>query len=178
MDIYSSSHNHGSGKWIPPILVSFHLGQFSTSMIMGERVYNIYTWSPCVLCFGGWTLKNKVFYNQNKGLLGSRYIFINIIYNNIYICMYVLFWKKCGLQFFQLFNFTHHLGCLLHGFLVLACLKAFTPARVTLPLVNSETEKTSPWSVGGGGWCGAWPIKKSPKQKEEEGQLKHLLGFV
>ena len=37
VDIYSSSHNHGSGKWVPPILVSFHLVQFSTSMIMGER---------------------------------------------------------------------------------------------------------------------------------------------
>ena len=23
---YPSSHNHGSGKWAPPILVSFHLG--------------------------------------------------------------------------------------------------------------------------------------------------------
>ena len=35
---YPSSHNHGSGKWIPPILVSFHLGWCSTSMVMGERV--------------------------------------------------------------------------------------------------------------------------------------------
>ena len=33
-----SSHNHGSGKWVPPILVSLHLAWFSTSMIMGERV--------------------------------------------------------------------------------------------------------------------------------------------
>ena len=33
-----SSHNHGSGKWVRPILVSFHLAWFSTSMIMGERV--------------------------------------------------------------------------------------------------------------------------------------------
>ena len=24
--VYPSSHNHGSGKWVPPILVSFHLG--------------------------------------------------------------------------------------------------------------------------------------------------------
>ena len=36
--VYPSSHNHGSGKCVPPILVSFHLGWFSTSMIMGERV--------------------------------------------------------------------------------------------------------------------------------------------
>ena len=71
-------------------------------------------------------------------------------------------------NFFQLFNFTHHLGCLLHGFLVLACLKAFTPARVTLPLVNSETEKTSPWSVGGVAGVALGQKKKSPKQKEEE----------
>ena len=32
-------NTHGSRKWVPPILVSFHLGYFSTSMIMGERVY-------------------------------------------------------------------------------------------------------------------------------------------
>ena len=31
--IYPSSQNDGSGKWIPPILVSFHLGWFSTSMV-------------------------------------------------------------------------------------------------------------------------------------------------
>ena len=35
---YPSSHNNGSGRWVPPKLVSFHLGSFSTSMIMGERV--------------------------------------------------------------------------------------------------------------------------------------------
>ncbi len=35
---YPSSHNHGSEKWVPPILVSFQLGWSSTSMIMGERV--------------------------------------------------------------------------------------------------------------------------------------------
>ncbi len=40
-NIYPSSHNHGSGKWVPPILVSFHLGWFSTSMIMGGRVKQI-----------------------------------------------------------------------------------------------------------------------------------------
>ena len=34
---YSSSHDHGSGKWVPPI-VSCHLGPFSTPMIMGEWV--------------------------------------------------------------------------------------------------------------------------------------------
>ena len=31
--IYSSSHNHGSEKWVPPILVSFHLGWSSTSYV-------------------------------------------------------------------------------------------------------------------------------------------------
>ena len=35
---YPSSRNHGSGKWVPPIWVSFHLGWFFTSMIVGERV--------------------------------------------------------------------------------------------------------------------------------------------
>ena len=29
-------------KWVPPILGSFHLGWFSTSMIMGERVFTIF----------------------------------------------------------------------------------------------------------------------------------------
>ena len=33
-----SSHNHGSTKLVPVILGSFHLGWFSTSMIMGGRV--------------------------------------------------------------------------------------------------------------------------------------------
>lgn len=36
--MYSSSCNHGSGKWVPPRWVSFKLGQFSTSIILGERV--------------------------------------------------------------------------------------------------------------------------------------------
>ena len=26
IETYPSSHNHGSGKWVPPILVSFYLG--------------------------------------------------------------------------------------------------------------------------------------------------------
>ena len=33
-----SSQNHASGTWIPPMLLSFHFGQCSTSMIVGERV--------------------------------------------------------------------------------------------------------------------------------------------
>ena len=35
-----SSHNHGSQKWIPPI-VAFQLQPFSTSMIMEERVERV-----------------------------------------------------------------------------------------------------------------------------------------
>ena len=38
---YPSCHNHGGGKWVYlqySILVSFHLGWFSTCMMMGERV--------------------------------------------------------------------------------------------------------------------------------------------
>ena len=35
---HPSSHNHGSGKWVHSILVSFHFGGFYTSMIMGGRV--------------------------------------------------------------------------------------------------------------------------------------------
>jgi len=39
-------------------------------------IYTIHTWNLFVLYFGGWTLQNKVFSNQNKGHLGSRYIYI------------------------------------------------------------------------------------------------------
>ena len=35
----------------------------------------IYTWNLFGLYFGGWTLQNKVFSNQNKGHLGSRYVY-------------------------------------------------------------------------------------------------------
>ena len=37
---YSSSHNYGSGKWLPPELdyLKLFIGYFSTSMILGERV--------------------------------------------------------------------------------------------------------------------------------------------
>ena len=35
-------------------------------------IYTIHTWNLFVLYFGGWTLQNKVFSNQNKGHLGSR----------------------------------------------------------------------------------------------------------
>ena len=47
---------------------------------------HIYTWNSFVPCFGGWTLKNNVFYNQNKGHLGSRYIYPPVIYQaqNLY----------------------------------------------------------------------------------------------
>ena len=37
-DHYPSSHNHGSEKWFPPIVLTFRIEPFSTSMIMGERV--------------------------------------------------------------------------------------------------------------------------------------------
>ena len=36
--VYPSSYDHGSGKRVPPTWVAFHLGYFSTSMIMGEKV--------------------------------------------------------------------------------------------------------------------------------------------
>ncbi len=36
----------------------------------------IYTWNLFVLSFGSWTLQKKAFSNQNKGHLGSRYIYI------------------------------------------------------------------------------------------------------
>ena len=42
---YTSSHNHGSQKWVPPIVVTFQILPFSTSMIMGERVKVIHATS-------------------------------------------------------------------------------------------------------------------------------------
>ena len=36
---YSSSHNHGSGEWVPTTLVSSIMGPLSTSTIMGGRVF-------------------------------------------------------------------------------------------------------------------------------------------
>ena len=36
--MHSSPHNHGSGEWVPTRR-SFSLRSFSTSMVMGERVY-------------------------------------------------------------------------------------------------------------------------------------------
>ena len=36
---YPSSHNHGSGKWVPPILVSFHLGWLFTEPWLWEKGY-------------------------------------------------------------------------------------------------------------------------------------------
>ena len=35
---YTSSHNHGSQRWVLPIVVTFQIQPFSTSMIMGEKV--------------------------------------------------------------------------------------------------------------------------------------------
>ena len=42
----------------------------------------IYTPGTCekVLYFGGWTLQNKIFSNQNQGHLGSRYVYNLYIY--------------------------------------------------------------------------------------------------
>ena len=41
-------------------------------------IHNIYIYTPgtqFVLCFRGWTLQNKAFSNQNRGLLGSRHVY-------------------------------------------------------------------------------------------------------
>ena len=46
--------NHGSGKWVPSRLVSFHLRSFSTSIIMGERVIALF-------CFIASSVKNFSF---------------------------------------------------------------------------------------------------------------------
>lgn len=42
---HSSSHNHASWKWVPPRIVSFRIGSFSTSMIMrrkGKMAINVF----------------------------------------------------------------------------------------------------------------------------------------
>ena len=36
----------------------------------------IYTWNLFVLYFGVWTLQKKALSNQNKGHLGSRYVYL------------------------------------------------------------------------------------------------------
>ena len=41
-------------------------------------MYGISTWHLFVLYFGGWTLQNKAFSNQNRGHLGSRCIYTYI----------------------------------------------------------------------------------------------------
>jgi len=38
IETYPSSHNHGSGKWVPPILVSFHLGWFLLPWLWEKRI--------------------------------------------------------------------------------------------------------------------------------------------
>ena len=49
-------------------------------MRFGECIIklHIYTWNPFVLYFGDLSLQNKVFSIQNRGHLGSRYIYIYI----------------------------------------------------------------------------------------------------
>ena len=43
LNIYPSSHNHGSQKWVPPIVVTFqiYVAIFYWTMIMGERVISV-----------------------------------------------------------------------------------------------------------------------------------------
>ena len=36
----TSSHNHGSQKGVPPIVVTFQIWPFPTSMIIGEKEYS------------------------------------------------------------------------------------------------------------------------------------------
>ena len=44
VDDFPSSRNHGSGKWVPPIWVSFHLGWFSTEPWSWIRVLCLLFW--------------------------------------------------------------------------------------------------------------------------------------
>ena len=59
--------NHGSGKWVPSILVSFHLRSFSTSIIMGERVRAFF-------CFIASSVKKFAFFVRwtDRNLAPSR----------------------------------------------------------------------------------------------------------
>ena len=70
------SHNHGSGKWAPPIVVTFQKQPFSTSMIMGGRVTLViqalcsWHWANSNLCHveevNRWTLRRR-FHIYNRG---------------------------------------------------------------------------------------------------------------
>ena len=68
---YPSSHNHGSGKWVPPIFVSFHLGWFSTSMILGERVTHP---DPCWIFLGEWVWRNQFKWILKMRVVTSKHV--------------------------------------------------------------------------------------------------------
>ena len=61
---------------LPSMEVSFCL---CTHISVYWNIY-IYTWNPNDLYFWRSTPQNKVFFNQNKGHLGSRYVYIYITY--------------------------------------------------------------------------------------------------
>ena len=94
---YPSFHKHGNQIWVPPIIVTFQIQPFSTSMIMGEKVFT-YTlfwkmatfifknvWvtipSPCsgihtlldLLCFGGLNKKTNK-HNVDPGLINPMVV--------------------------------------------------------------------------------------------------------
>ena len=56
-------------------------------MLPALMIYSkyVYTWNPFVLYFGGLTLQNKVFSIQDRGHLGSRYIYIYIWCNTFLV---------------------------------------------------------------------------------------------
>ena len=54
------------GNGVPPILVSFHLGWFSTSM-MGERVSTTYETSVSVFRFSLWLIEPRSFFSRRQG---------------------------------------------------------------------------------------------------------------
>ena len=76
--------------------------------------------------------------------------------------------EKCGLQFFSAIQLHPPLG-LLASWIFSSCMpeSLHTSARdlAAGQFGNGKNKSLVSW---GGGWCGAWPIKKSPKQKEEE----------
>ena len=62
----------------PPKWFCLHIPTDGSNCDSNTNEVCIYTWNLFVLYFGGWTLQNKAFFKQNRGYLGSRYIYMTI----------------------------------------------------------------------------------------------------
>ena len=78
----SSNANHSQNLYLRPFSLhgSRHFLEKVLFCFLARDVVDmtyIYTWNLFVLYFGVSTLQNKVFSNQNKGRLGSVYIYLS-----------------------------------------------------------------------------------------------------